>query len=63
MVANATAEINPRNGVPPTTSARSGAAMFPPVSIARIASVSYEHHRTKPKHERQQIKNPMNAVA
>ncbi len=38
MVANATAAMNPRNGVPPNVSARSGAAMLPPGSTARIAS-------------------------
>ena len=38
IVANATAAMNPRNGRPPRSSARSGAAMLPPLSTARIAS-------------------------
>ena len=38
IVANATAAMNPRNGCPPRYSARSGAAMLPPLSTARIAS-------------------------
>jgi transketolase len=37
IVANATAEMNPRNASPPTALARSGAAMLPPASISRIA--------------------------
>ena len=38
IVANATAAINPRNAVPPRNSARSGAAMLPPLSTPLIAS-------------------------
>ena len=30
--------MNPRKAVPPTTSASRGAAMFPPLSTARMAS-------------------------
>ena len=37
MVAKATAAMKPRNEVPPTTSASSGAAMLPPASTALIA--------------------------
>ena len=38
MVAKATAAMKPRKPVPPTAAARSGAAMLPPLSTARIAS-------------------------
>ena len=38
IVANATAAMKPRNGVPPMNSASSGAAMLPPLSTALIAS-------------------------
>ena len=38
MVANATAAMKPRNGVPPSSSARSGAAMLPPASTGLMVS-------------------------
>ena len=38
MVAKATAAMKPRNGVPPSSSASSGAAMLPPASMPPITS-------------------------
>lgn len=38
IVAKATAAMNPRNTVPPVASARSRAAMFPPLSILAMMS-------------------------
>ena len=48
IVANATAAMNPRNGVPPSSSATSGAAMLPPVSTALMTSRPTSAEAPKP---------------
>ena len=47
IVANATAAMKPRKGVPPSSSATSGAAMLPPASICRISLAPDQRRRAE----------------
>ena len=55
MVAKATAAMNPRNGVPPSSSATSGAAMLPPASIRRISVAADQRRGAEPDDRNDQI--------
>ncbi len=55
IVANATAEMKPRNAVPPDASASSGAAMLPPLSTALIASRPTSTDRAEAEDERDEV--------